>query len=286
MALDGTESAETSIPWVLALADAPRLILLRVVRRGPADSIHFIRADTEIRRAREYLEEAARRLAPGAAVEVRHGSPAQAILEACNEHNAGLIALASRARAVPGGTAANLMYASQRPILVVPGHVEAPATAGRVGLTIVPLDGSEASESALPVAEEVARRTRASVLIAHVRPADEELEREAELLRSGGGDPEQIRALIVTVQRAAEERRRRFQGIVEGLARQRIRAELRVLTGDPASEISKLVRKEAADMIVMSAHGYGAVRRLLVGSVACRLIESARVPIVVTKRVE
>lgn len=288
VALDGAEAeaAEESIPWALALADASRLVLLRVVRRGPADSIHFIRADKESRRAREYLEEVARRRAPGAAIEVRHGSPAAAILQASGELEAGLIAVVSRAGGALGGTTANLMHASQRPILVVPGHVEASATAGKVGLLVVPLDGSEASESALPAAEAVAHRTRASLLVAHVRPAEEDLDREAELLRAGGGDPEEIRSSIMAVQRAAAEQRRRLQEIVERLARRQVRAELRVLRGDPAAEIPRLVWREGADMIVMSGHGYGAVRRLLVGSVTVRLIESAHVPVLVTKREE
>jgi nucleotide-binding universal stress UspA family protein len=289
VALDGSELAEESIPWVLALADAPRLVLVRVVRHGPADSIHFLRADRESRKAREYLEGAARRRAPGAAVEVRTGSPAAAILEAGGELGAGLIAIVSRVpdgigRRILGGTAENLIRASERPILVVPGHVEAPMTAGRVGLIVVPLDGSEASESALPPAEEVARRTGASVLIVHARPAADDLEREAELLGAGGADPETIRASIVAAQRAAEDRRRRLAEVAERLVHRKVHADVRVIAGDPGTEIPRLVRREAADMIVMSTHGYGAVRRLLLGSVAWRLIEGARVPVLATRR--
>jgi K+-sensing histidine kinase KdpD len=44
----------------------------------------------------------------------------------------------------------------------------------------------------------------------------------------------------------------------------------RVLVGSPADAISRYATEQRAHLIVMGTHGYGPVRRLLLGSVASR----------------
>jgi nucleotide-binding universal stress UspA family protein len=51
--------------------------------------------------------------------------------------------------------------------------------------------------------------------------------------------------------------------------------------GDPAQRILDYVKASNIDLVVMSTHGHGGLRRLLVGSVTDRLIQTCEIPILV-----
>ena len=52
-----------------------------------------------------------------------------------------------------------------------------------------------------------------------------------------------------------------------------------MLVGTPAEEIARFARQHGADLIVMGTHGYGPVRRFLLGSVADRVVREASCPV-------
>ncbi|MCA9679101.1 MAG: universal stress protein [Kofleriaceae bacterium] len=56
-----------------------------------------------------------------------------------------------------------------------------------------------------------------------------------------------------------------------------------VTVGDPAGEIIALGKEISADMIVVGSHGGDALERLLVGSVARKVVRDASCPVVVVK---
>jgi nucleotide-binding universal stress UspA family protein len=57
------------------------------------------------------------------------------------------------------------------------------------------------------------------------------------------------------------------------------RVNKQVLVGTPAEEIVRFARRSGADLIVMGTHGYGPVRRFLLGSVADRVVREASCPV-------
>ena len=59
-----------------------------------------------------------------------------------------------------------------------------------------------------------------------------------------------------------------------------------LLRGDPAWEISRTARDEKVGLIVMSTHGHGALYRLLLGSVATKVLHDSDCPVWVTAHVE
>jgi nucleotide-binding universal stress UspA family protein len=71
---------------------------------------------------------------------------------------------------------------------------------------------------------------------------------------------------------------------LETLARDRVQGKvpLRALvrTGDPAQTILTVANELEADVIVMATHGYKGVQRLLLGTVAERVIREATRPVV------
>ena len=54
--------------------------------------------------------------------------------------------------------------------------------------------------------------------------------------------------------------------------------------GDPGLEIAEYAAQVSADLIVIPAHGYHGVKRLLLGSVAERVIRHAHCPVLVLRR--
>ncbi len=60
--------------------------------------------------------------------------------------------------------------------------------------------------------------------------------------------------------------------------------ELQVLVGDPGEEIAEFAQDIGADLIVMPSHGRTGLKRILIGSVAERVIRLAHCPVLVLRK--
>jgi nucleotide-binding universal stress UspA family protein len=56
-----------------------------------------------------------------------------------------------------------------------------------------------------------------------------------------------------------------------------------VLLGDPAAELARFVAEEGCDLLVVGTHGRTGLSRLLLGSVAERVLRHAPVPVLVVR---
>ena len=56
-----------------------------------------------------------------------------------------------------------------------------------------------------------------------------------------------------------------------------------VVIGDPGHEITTLAERAGADLIVLNSHGRTGLKRLLIGSVAERVIRLAHCPVLVLR---
>lgn len=59
---------------------------------------------------------------------------------------------------------------------------------------------------------------------------------------------------------------------------------LDVVLGDPGREIVAVAEREHADLIVLTSHGRTGLRRLLIGSVAERVVRLAHCPVLVLRK--
>ena len=148
---------------------------------------------------------------------------------------------------------------------------------------LVPLDGSELSERALPIAQNLAQSSQATVHLIHM------VSREHEL---GAGRGMEFSAQSVELEmdmarRLTESRLGQGKLYLEEKGSQlskagiKIETEFAVKAGDPAQNIIDYVKDHSISLVVMSTHGRGGVRRLLVGSVTDRVIRSCEVPVLV-----
>ncbi len=141
---------------------------------------------------------------------------------------------------------------------------------------VLPLDGSEPSESALPYAAALAELTSAPIVVLHV------LEEMRPVFDAHRGEvvwisPEQPRVELEAPE-LLEEPISRLRAA--GLS---VRPVFRL--GDPAAEILAEVKRWPAPVVVLASHGRGGIERLVLGSVADRVAREAPGPVLVVPAV-
>lgn len=136
---------------------------------------------------------------------------------------------------------------------------------------LVATDFAESAERALTCGVQLARRHGAELLLLHVYmdlPAYPEI--------TAG----QVEAIY-------EEQRRWIEDALERRARaaraEGLLARALLKTGPAASTIAETAAKEGADLIAVGTHGRSGLDRLIVGSVAERVVRLASCPVLVVK---
>lgn len=131
---------------------------------------------------------------------------------------------------------------------------------------VVPIDFSANAEAAAEYACALASDFKASVTLLHVFSAPVV------------ATPDAVFAPTVEELRCLEDAdRQHLAALVQRLARPGLTIETRVREGDPAERILEACGD--ADLVVMGTHGRSGVARLLIGSVAQRVVRGARCPV-------
>jgi nucleotide-binding universal stress UspA family protein len=141
---------------------------------------------------------------------------------------------------------------------------------------VVPLDGSEFAESALPMALDIARRTRARVVLVTVyTPGFPTVGGQGVPMHDPGFDREQrddLRTYLDIVRHR-----------VAGAAADVPGVDTVVLEGPVAPAIAEHAAEVDADLVVLASHGRGGVSRLWLGSVADALVRRLDAPLLVVR---
>jgi nucleotide-binding universal stress UspA family protein len=131
-------------------------------------------------------------------------------------------------------------------------------------------DFSPASRRAFATALALAKQNRAELLLLHVVPVPAPLLEDA-----------YVSAKVYT--QVLEEGRRAAQKRLDALARraqrQGVRATALVLDGSAFLQIPWAAERRRADLVVIGTHGRSGFRRLLMGSVARRVLALTRCPV-------
>jgi nucleotide-binding universal stress UspA family protein len=138
---------------------------------------------------------------------------------------------------------------------------------------LVPVDGSNFAEHALPYGLAMARRTGATLHVALVHvPAD--LATPAYPLADA-------------IQARAEEDRDReaayMESLVERLAPAGVTIQPAILRGHVADALSHYVDKRAIDVVAMTTHGRGGLQRAWLGSTTDAMVRQCRVPLLLMR---
>jgi nucleotide-binding universal stress UspA family protein len=139
---------------------------------------------------------------------------------------------------------------------------------------LVPVDGSQTALAALRHAVEVARAFQAELFVVHVIDIYPFLGVGAD---SAVGQAEYLSAANAN----AEGALRAAVDIVEAAG---VACESATVEGHAAEEgILQAAGTSGADLIVMGSHGRRGIEKLLLGSVTQRVLQNARVPVMVVR---
>ena len=144
-------------------------------------------------------------------------------------------------------------------------------TQSRFQSILVPLDGSPLAEQAIPIALAIAERARGKLKLVLVH--------DRIVLMAPGPD---YTRLELAMQKADRE----YLKSVTARVRERLGRSVSsaVLQGLPVVEtLARYTRELGVDLVVMTSHGLGGVRRVWLGSVTDQLIRSAEVPVLVVR---
>jgi len=134
---------------------------------------------------------------------------------------------------------------------------------------LVPLNGSEITEVALPYAEELAGRLGSEVTLIYV----------GELAQ----DQQYHRMHQFYVQGIVELTKRGIERYIEKASGRAIKVESKILAGDPAEEIVNYADKEDVGLIVMATHSRPVITRWALGSVAEKVARATKQPLVLIR---
>jgi nucleotide-binding universal stress UspA family protein len=147
---------------------------------------------------------------------------------------------------------------------------------------LVPLDGSELSEKALAMAQNLASASDTSIHLMQVISLRPELDAR----RGSGGESITVLEMVQdAARRLIEVQTARGKEYLEGLAVQLQKAGINVTTvireGAADENIVEYAKEQEIDLIVMSTHGRSGFKRFFVGSVTDRVIRSGETPVLV-----
>jgi nucleotide-binding universal stress UspA family protein len=122
---------------------------------------------------------------------------------------------------------------------------------------LVPLDGSDLAELALPYAEELANAFKSEVILLHVSdPADTHYRHMHELY----------------VKEVADRVKERFKKVSPV-----------VVTGKPADEIISYAEKNDIGLLIITSHGHSGIMSWATGSIASKLLQATAVPLLLVR---
>lgn len=284
--LDGAAFAEAALPLAAHVARRHGATLRLVVVHDPplpgSDAVAALAVALQ-GTARDYLHAVASRLDPAGTlvheVDVLQG-PVGATLAAASSQ-ADLVVMATHgrgglSRAWLGSVADYVLRHAAAPVLLV-RPTEVPATFGVVRLSrvLVPLDASGASEAALAAATAVVGTPAEVTLLQVIEPV-------LGLSEPAVPYPVPMDPTLLADVRAGVEAR--LARVAASLRAQGHGVVTKVVTGaGPAGAILEEATTGRHDLVAMTTQGQGGVGRLLLGSVADKVIRGADVPVLTVR---
>jgi nucleotide-binding universal stress UspA family protein len=292
--LNGSRFAEAALPHATRLAQGARAELHLVLAHQPVAALVGMGEavippsglDEELRAQEEsYLAERAERLGQvgKGPVEYREveGPAGPAICDEATRLNADLIVMATHGRGAVGrlwlGSVADYVvrHIAVPVLLVHPGQIEPPGGDGRHRI-LVALDLSPHSEAILEPVISFAQLTGGHVTLVHV------VERLFEMGKLTVPTPIPLSPAFAEVTRA--EAQRKLDQIADRIRERGVSVASRVILGiNVAGSLLETLKGSRFDLVAMTTHGAGGMRRLLMGSVASQVLRRTAQPLLLLR---
>ena len=290
--LDGSQFAEAAIPIAESIARRSGATL-DIVRshepfepERPADywRPHYDAYEDAVHQSREkeYLDTTLHTLRETSSICVKSalvsGAVVSGLLKRARSVAADLIVMATHGRGpvgrfVLGSVAGQLLRHAAIPILLVRSGDDSQASAApEFDHILVPLDGSRLAERALTPAVRIGRLTSARFTLVRAvkrayHPFGNSGTNGGNLIRDDGS------------KRRIVDAARYLERIAARLRLESPRVDKVVLEGEPAGAILHEAFAQNVDLIAIATHGRGGLQRLLLGSVADKVIRGTTAPV-------
>ena len=279
---DFSRPSLTAIPYALAVARhfGAKLHLLHVVDTTQFSSkslmLPLISPAELSRPLLNRLQGIALKFSPSGEIHVmkpREGRAYNEICESARKSGAGLIVIATHGttgfqHVWLGSTAERVVQHSPCPVLVVRQRGRRFQEGGiRLRKILVPLDFSDCSRVAFDCGAMLASEFHAELLLAHVIDP---------FCFPFGDEYAGIHSA-----RLMEEARASAQTEMKKMVAQaKVPYSIRIMEGSPVTEICNLTKRDV-DLIIISTHGRSGLGRVLIGSMAERVVRHATCPVLV-----
>lgn len=281
--LDGSDASEVALPIARQLRErlGGPLKLLSVVEVNVEFDAWIETApfsldeelDDWLDERRAYLNEIAARVGEGVETEIRVGRPADELRTCIEEAVDAIVVMASHGRGgiqqvVLGSVAMSVVHNVHHPVVVVhmqDGDAEPPSALDSV---LLPTDGSKFAENAIEEALEILGEPKPLVRLVQV------LEHPDWAAHSN------YTGLVNQYLQAGREMsEERLEELAASLRERGYKAEAELRSGSAADAILEAAEAHQADLIAMATHGRSSIGRLLLGSVAQRVLNRTTVPL-------
>lgn len=284
VALDGSDFAERALPAAAAISrlfDATLTLIsvlpargaLRVLPKGRSSGNPLEAGQAEIETYLSRLADVYRSQGVNAEYYVAAGPVAQAIDVLTRELDVDLLIMSTHGRSgisrfMLGSNASAVIQLLRRPVLLLRPQSLSQGDLPTVRRVLVTLDGSAFAERVLPWVQRVSQATGAQVLLLAVPEVPE---------------PALYGAMAGAVDELREQAEANAQRYLERVAAQLLAEGMPVqplIEGSrPATTILDVAEREHVELIMLATHGRGGMERLMLGSVADRVVHHSRCPI-------
>ncbi|SHG83756.1 universal stress protein [Halobaculum gomorrense] len=282
VATDGSDPAAAAVEAAIGLAagTGARLHACTVVNPFPTGQ-----KLTDLRDHREEAEERVKSIASraeeagvDAVATLREGVPADELLACVDEVGADVVVVGTHGRGgarrvLLGSVAEAIVRTADVPVLVVHGDGERREW-GSESRLVVATDGSDAVVPAERIGVDLAATLGARLT------AVSAIDEARTLANVGGGVL--TNETIESVKRALSERAGdAVDRVLERAEDAGLDADAEMIAGEPSRAVCGYARDADADLVVVGTHGRTGVRRVVLGSVAERILRAADRPVLV-----
>jgi nucleotide-binding universal stress UspA family protein len=291
--LDGSKTAENVLPYARFLAGAFKVPVELMAVIDIAEMAAHLAAEKAphldtmvedgVRRSQEYLNRVAASF-PGVTVNctVEKGKAADAIVEKGEADKGALITMATHGRSgvnrwLLGSVAEKVLRSTTNPLLLVRAREQAKSEGEASFKSIIlPLDGSEMAERALPAVAALAKQLGLGIV----------LFRAYHIPYSVYGDEDGYSA--VNIDSLITEVRDEAQSYLETKTAELKKQGLEKVTciakeGFSGDEIIKLGRETPDGLVAMCSHGRSGIKRWVLGSVTETVVRHSEDPVLIVR---